>query len=81
MRTTIDPAGRIVVPKAMRAELGLQGGQELEIITRDGRIEIEAAPTPMQLVRRGATVVSVPGRDLPPLTAALVRDTLEDVRR
>ena len=35
MRTTIDTAGRIVVPKALRDELGLVGGEELEIIVRD----------------------------------------------
>jgi len=81
MRTTIDGAGRIVVPKRLRLELDLHGGQEIEITARDGRLEIEAAPTPMRLERRGTAMVAVPERELPPLTAALVRDSLERVRR
>jgi AbrB family looped-hinge helix DNA binding protein len=81
MRTTIDAAGRIVVPKAIREELGLYGGQELELRSGDGRIEIEVAPTPMRLERRGRHLVAVPERPLPPLNAEIVRDTLEKLRR
>jgi AbrB family looped-hinge helix DNA binding protein len=81
MRTTIDSAGRIVVPKALRDELGLHGAQEIEVTARDGRLEIEAAPTAMHLERRGSVAVAVPDRDLPPLTSVLVRDTLERTRR
>jgi AbrB family looped-hinge helix DNA binding protein len=40
MRTTIDLAGRVVVPKALRDELGLSGGTELELEAVDGRLEI-----------------------------------------
>ena len=36
MRTTIDAAGRVIVPKAIRDEMGLTGGQELEIRAGDG---------------------------------------------
>jgi AbrB family looped-hinge helix DNA binding protein len=81
MRTTIDAAGRIVVPKPIRQELGLTAGQELDITARDGRLEIEVAPTPMRLERRGTGVVAVPEAQLPPLTADLVRETLERGRR
>ncbi len=81
MKTTIDPAGRIVVPQAIRRELGLLGGEEVEIAARDGRIEIEIAPTEMRLERRRAGLVAVPEEELPTLTAEAVRDTLERVRR
>lgn len=81
MRTTIDSAGRIVVPKALRDELGLRGGEELEILVRDGRLELEVPPTPMRLERRGSVMVAVPERPLPSLTAAEVRATLERTRR
>lgn len=81
MRTTIDAAGRIVVPKPLRQELGLQAGQELEVSVRDGRIEIEAVPVPMRLVRRKGILVAVPERPLPPLTTDQVRDAIERVRR
>jgi AbrB family looped-hinge helix DNA binding protein len=81
MKTTIDAAGRIVVPKALRQALGLKPGQPMEIRAGDGRLEIEIAPTPMQLKKRGKGVVAVPTDTLPPLTAEQVRETLERVRR
>jgi AbrB family looped-hinge helix DNA binding protein len=81
MDTTIDAAGRIVVPKALRQDLGLVPGQVLEIRATDGRLEIEVAPTPMRLVKRGKGLVAVPDADVPALTADAVRDTLERTRR
>ena len=81
MRTTIDVAGRVVVPKALRDELGLTGGQELEIAVRDGRLELEPPPVAMHLERRGQVVVAVPDATIVPLTSATVRETLERTRR
>jgi AbrB family looped-hinge helix DNA binding protein len=81
MKSTIDAAERIVVPKALRLALGLKPGQTLEMRAGDGRLEIEIAATPMQLKKRGKGMVAVPETDLPPLTADLVRETLERVRR
>ena len=81
MKATIDAAGRIVVPKALRLALGLQPGQALEIRAGDGRLEIEIAATPMQLKKRGKGMVAVPDAELPPLTVELVRETLERIRR
>ena len=81
MKATIDAAGRIVVPKSLRQALGLKPGQPLEIRAGDGRLEIEIASTPMQLKKRGKGMVAVPDAALPPLTAELVRETLERTRR
>jgi AbrB family looped-hinge helix DNA binding protein len=81
MQTAIDRAGRIVVPKALRDALGLVPGHPLEISVRDGRLEVEPVPTPMHLERRGKRLVAVPEVDVPPLTADVVRDTLDRVRR
>ena len=81
MKATIDAASRIVVPKPLRLALGLKPGQPLDIRASDGRLEIEIAPTPMQLKKRGKGVVAVPDAGLPTLTAQQVRDTLERVRR
>lgn len=81
MRVALDSAGRLVVPKALRQALGLKPGQALEIRAGDGRLEIEIAPTPMRLKKRGKGVVAVPDAQLPALTADQVRDVLERVRR
>ena len=81
MKTTIDAAGRIVIPKALRQALGLRPELPLEIRAGDGRLEIEIAATPMHLRKRGKGMVAVPDGDLPTLTGDLVRETLERVRR
>ena len=81
MITTIDAAGRIVIPKALRRALGLKAGQEVEIRAAEGTIEIEVAATPMTLEKKGGAVVAVPQSEVPPLTAAEVREALEAVRR
>jgi AbrB family looped-hinge helix DNA binding protein len=81
MRTTIDRAGRIVVPKALRDELSLVGGETVELTVRDGRLEVEPLSSPMRLERRGRGAAAVPEDDLPPLTADQVRGALEQTRR
>ena len=81
MRSTIDSAGRVVIPKPLRESVGLGRGEAIEIRERDGRIEIEPAPTPMSLVQRGRGPVAVPGKELPALTDAVVRETMDRSRR
>jgi len=81
MKVALDSTGRIVVPKPLREALGLKPGQELEIRARDGRLEIEFAPTPMRLKGRGKGVIAIPEVELPVLTANQVRETLERLRR
>ncbi len=81
MKATIDSAGRIVVPKALRQALGLKPGQPLEIRAGDGCLEIQIASTQVRLQKRGKGVVAIPDNELPALTAETVRETLERVRR
>jgi hypothetical protein len=57
------------------------GGQPLEIAERDGRLEIVPAATPMRLVDEGDVVAAVADAEMPVLTADVVRDTLERMRR
>ncbi len=81
MRTAIDSAGRIVIPKALRDALALTAGQPLEVTERDGRLEIVPATVPMRLVDEGGGAAAVTDADMPVLTAGVVRDTLERTRR
>lgn len=81
MRTTIDGAGRLVIPKPLREAAGFEAGTEVEIQLRDGRIELEAAPVPRRLVKReGRAVIAAEG-DVQPLTDDDVRAVLERTRR
>lgn len=41
MKGTIDEAGRVVIPKAIREAAGLKPGTPLMIEYRNGRVEIE----------------------------------------
>ena len=79
MRTTIDRAGRLVVPKALRDQLGFVPGTELEIQAVDGRLEV-AVPSRVRLEDgpHGARFVA-DGAE--PLSAAQVRELMEQGRR
>lgn len=81
MKTAIDAAGRIIVPKVLRDQLGLAPGRELDIRARDGALIIEPLPTPVKLVRRGKGLVARPEKPLPKLTQDEVRAALEGSRR
>ncbi len=81
MKTTIDSAGRIVVPKTIREQAQLKSGAALDIRWRSGVIEIEPAALPVSLIRRGKFFVAVPEKDVPALTSAEVRETQRNLRR
>jgi bifunctional DNA-binding transcriptional regulator/antitoxin component of YhaV-PrlF toxin-antitoxin module len=81
VKTTIDTAGRIVVLKVLRDALDLRAGQPLAINAAGGRPETKIATTPSTLEERGRGVVAVRDTALPALTADLVRQALESVRR
>lgn len=81
MRTTIDGAGRIVVPKAIRDAMGLSAGRAVDVTFADGRIEIEIAPAKVHIDKGGMLPVIRAEEDLPPLTDDIIRETLEATRR
>ncbi len=81
MTITIDSAGRVVVPKAIRDRLGLSGGEQIEVSERDGVILLSPRSTQVRLTETSNGLAAVPEQDLPPLTDDLVRNTLDRTRR
>jgi len=81
MRTTIDNAGRIVVPKSLRAALRLRGGDEVEITLAGERIELAPAPRRVSLCK-GPSGLLVSDLDLDvQIGPDEVREELERIRR
>jgi AbrB family looped-hinge helix DNA binding protein len=80
MKTTIDAAGRIVVPKAARRAARLEPGTELEVRVVDGRIELEPTAARVRLVKRGRLLVAEPVGARERVTVADVEAALQDIR-
>ena len=75
MTTTMDAAGRLVIPREIRREASLEPGVPLEVRWRDGVIEIEPQPLAVTLERRGRLLVARPRTRLPALRTAAVERT------
>jgi AbrB family looped-hinge helix DNA binding protein len=60
MRTTIDRAGRVVIPAAMRERAGLTAGAELEITEDELGIRLERVAAGPRLVKIGRRLVARP---------------------
>ena len=55
MIATIDKAGRLVVPKAIREAAQLGPGTEVRLRVVSGRVEIEPVPVSVALKRKAAS--------------------------
>jgi AbrB family looped-hinge helix DNA binding protein len=78
MKTTIDKAGRVVIPAPIRARAGLRPGTQVEILLDDLSVRlVRHVPRP-RLVRVGRRLVARPTvavKDLPDLdVAALIEE-------
>jgi AbrB family looped-hinge helix DNA binding protein len=80
IQTTIDSAGRLVLPKAVRAEAGILPGMTLLITVQEGKVELEPLPREVKLVQRGPLWIAVPIEEAPPLSEATVEQVLRKVR-
>ena len=60
MRTTIDKAGRIVIPAALRDRAGFVAGSEIEISEDDRGLRLERVAAGPRLVRIGKRLVARP---------------------
>jgi AbrB family looped-hinge helix DNA binding protein len=79
MRTTIDMAGRLVVPKALRDQLGFAAGTELEVSAVDGHLEV-AVPSRVRVEEGPHGLRFVADTD-ERLDAGQVRELMERGRR
>lgn len=78
MRTTIDKAGRVVIPAAVRERAGFTAGTELEITLDETGLRLERIASAPRLVKVGRRLVArptAPAETRPALDiAALVED-------
>lgn len=80
MITTIDRAGRLVLPKAARDRAGLVAGMPLEVRVVDGRVEIEPAATRVTVEKKGGFWIATPVEPLPVLRQEDVDRTIDELR-
>ncbi|MGH3849420.1 MAG: AbrB/MazE/SpoVT family DNA-binding domain-containing protein, partial [Pseudonocardiaceae bacterium] len=59
METTIDQVGRVVVPKALRDQLGLVAGSIVDISLYGDGLHLAPAGRTARLERRGGKLVAV----------------------
>ncbi len=78
MMVTIDKAGRVVIPAAVRERLGIRPGTLLELSVEDAAIRLApTAPKPELVKKRGRLVArpTAPRKDVPKLdVAALIEE-------
>jgi AbrB family looped-hinge helix DNA binding protein len=73
MKTTIDKAGRVVIPATLRERAGLKPGSELEVFLDDISIRLVPSAAAPKLVRRGNRLIAQPTakpKDLPEVDLA-----------
>lgn len=60
MITTIDKAGRVVIPAEIREQLGFNAGTELEMVIEGVTVRLIRAVAGPELVRRGERLIARP---------------------
>jgi AbrB family looped-hinge helix DNA binding protein len=81
MQTTIDKAGRVVIPSAIRAMAGLRQGSVLDVVFEDNQIRLRPDLSRAHLVRRRGRLIAeatAPKSDLPPVDVAKLVDEERD---
>ncbi len=59
MKTTVDSAGRIVIPRDIRHATGIGPGTVVEVEVREGGVSIEPASAAVKIVKRGRLRIAV----------------------
>lgn len=81
MKTTIDTAGRVVIPKPIRDQAGIAGGTALEIRFRDGRVEIEPPASDIKVKMVNGVPVLTAAKGAGKLSARETEAVLQKIRR
>lgn len=80
MTTTVDAAGRLVVPKAVREAAQLRPGTRVRFRVVEDGVLIEPAPLAVIFERRGGMVVAVPRTPVPTLLSEEVTKAIAEAR-
>lgn len=80
MRTTIDKAGRVVIPAGMREEAGLTAGAELAVTLDEFGIRIERVAEGPRLVKAGKRLVARPRAAADSLPSVDIAGLVEEER-
>ena len=80
MRTTIDKAGRVVIPAAARERAGLTAGTELEITLDDTGLRLERVAPGPRLVKVGRRLVARPTAPTETRPSVDIATLIEDER-
>lgn len=80
MTTTIDKAGRVVIPAAVRERLGLLPGTPLRIVADDGSVTLTPDVAPPRLVERRGWLIARPVGDRRKLPKIDVARLIEEER-
>jgi AbrB family looped-hinge helix DNA binding protein len=80
MRTTIDRAGRVVIPAAIRERAGFTPGAELEIEADELGVRIGRVAEPPRLARAGRRLVARPTAPVDTRPSVDVAQLIEEER-
>jgi AbrB family looped-hinge helix DNA binding protein len=80
MRTTIDKAGRVVIPVSIRDRIGLTPGTTLEITVDEFGVRLEPVAPGPRLVKVGRRLVARPTSDVNARPTVDVATLVEDER-
>jgi AbrB family looped-hinge helix DNA binding protein len=73
MRTTIDRAGRLVIPKTLRDRVGIQEGA-VELTVDGAAIRVEALPAEDLALEDGLLVIPASGAPIDDQLVEMLRD-------
>lgn len=74
MRTTIDKAGRLVIPRSLRDRIGLAGGGEVELELDNAAVRVK--PVAGSEIREDGGLLVIPAAGTP-ITGAAVRELID----